>query len=115
MKISDSIDGDVVVMQISGKISGADTDTVAQFHEKIHQYLDAGKNTFVIDFGAVPMMTSIGIGMLTRCLATVKGAKGHMVLTGVENVERIIDMVGLLRHFEVFDSIEDAKGAMATR
>lgn len=115
MKISDSIDGNVVVMQISGKISGADSDVVAQFHEKIHQHIDAGKSSFVIDFGKVPMMTSIGIGMLTRCFATIKEAEGHMVLTNVENVERIIDMVGLLRYFQVFDSVEDAKSAMMAR
>jgi anti-anti-sigma factor len=114
MKISDSIDGNFVVFQISGKISGTDSDTVAQFHEKVHGHIKAGRNHFIIDFGSVPMMTSIGIGMLTRCLTTVKTAEGDMALTGVENVERIIDMVGILRHFAVFDSIEEAKGSIAT-
>ncbi len=103
MKFKDfEADGGVIVLELSGKIMGGEETTM--FHGKLHEYIQAGKRSFVIDLKSVEWMNSVGLGMLISALTTVKNAKGRLVLANITNIESILSMTRLISVFEHFDS-----------
>ena len=81
MKFTDSLDGDIVHFQLSGKIMSHE-DSMTRFHGQMHEYINLNKKSVVIDLSKIEMMTSVGLGMLISALATVRNAGGRMVWTG---------------------------------
>ena len=78
MKFKDILDGDVVTLDVSGKIMGGEETTM--FHGKIHEYINQNKKYFVVDLKNVDWMNSVGLGMLISSLTTVKNSGGRLVL-----------------------------------
>ena len=111
MKVSDAIEGDVGIFELSGKIMGGDESTL--FFGKIREYLNYHKLNFVIDMKDVLWSNSLGLGMLIAALATVKKADGQMVLANVTNVQDLLAMTQLIRVFETYDSREEAMQSFA--
>ena len=111
MKISDTIEGDVVILELSGKIMGGDESTL--FHGKIREYLNYNKLKFVIDMKDILWSNSIGLGMLITALTTVKKADGQTVLANVTNIQDLLAMTQLIRVFETYDSREEAMQSFA--
>ena len=62
MKFDDSLQGNVVVLDVAGKIMGGEETTM--FHGKIHEYITQNKKNFVVDMKKVDWMNSVGLGML---------------------------------------------------
>lgn len=106
MKFNDSLEGNVVVLDVSGKIMGGEETTM--FHGKIHEYINQNKKSFVVDLKNVDWMNSVGLGMLISALTTVKGAKGRLVLANITKIESVLTITRLITVFEHFDSRADA-------
>ncbi|MBU8932823.1 MAG: STAS domain-containing protein [candidate division Zixibacteria bacterium] len=106
MKFNDSLEGNVVVLEVSGKIMGGDETTM--FHGKIHEYITANNKNFVVDLAKVDWMNSVGLGMLISALTTVKNSGGRLVLANITKIESILTITRLITVFEHFDSREDA-------
>ena len=106
MKCVDSLQGSIVVFDVSGKIMGGEETTL--FHGKIHEYINQNKNNFVIDMAKVDWMNSIGLGMLISALTTVKNSKGRLVLTNITKIESILTITRLISVFEHYDSRKEA-------
>ncbi|MDH4156919.1 MAG: STAS domain-containing protein, partial [candidate division Zixibacteria bacterium] len=102
MKFDDSLDGNVVVLDVSGKIMGGEETTL--FHGKIHEYITQNKKNFVVDMKKVDWMNSVGLGMLISALTTVKNAGGRLVLSDITKIESILTITRLISVFEHFDS-----------
>lgn len=111
MRFKDFIEGDVVVIEISGKIMGGEETTM--FHGRIHEYISQKKTNIIIDLKDVNWMNSVGLGMLISALTTVKNAGGRLVLANITNIEAILTITRLISVFEHFDSREDALKAFA--
>lgn len=111
MKFKDTLEGDVVLMTLSGKIMGGEETTL--FRGKIYEYLDLNKKGFVIDLNKVEWSNSAGIGMLVAGYVSAKKAGGRMVLANITNIKNLLAMTRLLQVFECYDSVNEAKEALA--
>jgi len=111
MKFDDFLEGDVAVIDVSGKIMGGEETTL--FHGKIHEYIQQNKKNIVIDLSKVDWMNSVGLGMLISALTTVKNAGGRLVLANITKIESILTITRLISVFEHYDTREEALKAMA--
>lgn len=111
MKFDDFLEGNVVVLDVSGKIMGGEETTL--FHGKIHEYITQNKKSFVVDLKNVDWMNSVGLGMLISALTTVKNAQGRLVLANITKIESILTITRLISVFEHFDSRDEALKAFA--
>ena len=111
MKFDDILEGDIVILEISGKIMGGDE--TAKFHDKLHEYIKNNKKNVIIDLAKVDWMNSIGLGMLISALTTVRNAGGKLVLANIDKIESILTITRLISVFEHHDSRELALKAFA--
>ncbi len=106
MKFEDSLEGNIVIIEVSGKIMGGEETTM--FHGKIHEYIQLNKKNIVIDLGRVDWMNSVGLGMLISALTTVKNAGGRLVLANISKIESILTITRLISVFEHYDNRKEA-------
>jgi len=106
MKFEDSVTGDVVIMDVSGKIMGGEETTM--FHGKIHEYISGNKKNIVVDLAKTDWMNSVGLGMLISALTTVKNAGGRLVLANIDKIESILTITRLIKVFEHYGSRDEA-------
>ena len=111
MKFEDSLQGDIVVFNVSGKIMGGEETTM--FHGKMHEYIQRNKKNVVIDLAKVEWMNSVGLGMLISALTTVKNSGGRLVLANITKIESILTITRLITVFEHYDSRDDALKSFA--
>jgi len=111
MKFEDKLEGDVVILDLSGKIMGGEETTL--FHGKIHEYISQNKKNILVDLNKVDWMNSVGLGMLISALTTVKNAGGRLILTNITKIESILTITRLISVFEHYDSREEAIKAFA--
>jgi anti-sigma B factor antagonist len=111
MKFEDSLEGNIVLIEVSGKIMGGEETTM--FHGKIHEYIQLNKTNVVIDLGKVDWMNSVGLGMLISALTTVKNAGGRLVLANISKIESILTITRLISVFEHYDSRQEAIDSFA--
>ena len=102
MKFEDKLEGNVAILDLSGKIMGGEETTL--FHGKIHEYISVNKKNILVDLNKVDWMNSVGLGMLISALTTVKNAGGRLVLANITKIEAILTITRLISVFEVFDS-----------
>ncbi len=106
MKFVDRLEGEIVILEVSGKIMGGEETTM--FHGKIHEYINQNKKNIVVDLAKVDWMNSVGLGMLISALTTVKNSGGRLVLANIDKIESILTITRLISVFEHFDSREAA-------
>ncbi|MEA1980776.1 MAG: STAS domain-containing protein [candidate division Zixibacteria bacterium] len=106
MKFTDNLEGNIVSLNVSGKIMGGEETTM--FHGKIHEYINQNKNNFIIDLKKVEWMNSVGLGMLISALTTVKNSGGRLVLANIDKIESILTITRLISVFEHYESHDDA-------
>ncbi len=111
MKFEDSLLGDIVVMDVSGKIMGGEETTM--FHGKLHEYINQNKKNIVVDLSKVDWVNSVGLGMLISALTTVKNAGGRLVLANITKIESILTITRLISVFEHYDSRDEALKSFA--
>jgi anti-sigma B factor antagonist len=111
MKFEDKLEGDVVILDLTGKIMGGEETTL--FHGKIHEYISQNKKNILVDLKKVDWMNSVGLGMLISALTTVKNSGGRLVLANITKIESILTITRLISVFEHFDSREEALKAFA--
>lgn len=111
MKFEDFLEGEIVVINVSGKIMGGDETTL--FHGKIHEYILANKKNIIIDLANVDWMNSVGLGMLISALTTVKNSGGRLVLANITKIESILTITRLISVFEHYDSRKEALGSFS--
>jgi anti-sigma B factor antagonist len=110
MKFDDSLQGDIVILDISGKIMGGEETTM--FHGRIHEYLTRNKKKFVLDLAKTDWMNSVGLGMLISALTSVKNSGGRLVLANITKIESVLTITRLISVFEHYDNRDDAIKAL---
>lgn len=106
MKFTDHLEGDIAIIDVSGKIMGGEETTM--FHGKIHEFINLNKKSIVVDLSSVDWMNSVGLGMLISALTTVKNAGGRLVLANIDKIESILTITRLISVFEHYESRQDA-------
>lgn len=110
MRFDDHLDGDIVILDVSGKIMGGEETTM--FHGKIHEYMNQNKKRIIVDLAKVDWMNSVGLGMLISALTTVKNAGGRLVLANITKIESVLTITRLISVFEHYDSRDAALKAL---
>jgi anti-anti-sigma factor len=112
MDFKHTVDGEVVIVSLSGKIMGGE-DTIL-CRDRLHRYVDEGKKHFIMDMGDVEWTNSQGLGMLIGCYISVKRAGGNLLLARTANINAILEMTRLNQVFDCFGSVEEALSSFAS-
>lgn len=101
---------DIVVVAISGDMMGGPGGS--QFHGKLSELRDSGKQRVVADLSSVQLMNSSGLGMLIGALTTMRNAGGDLRLAAVtDRVESLLRITKLDDVFLHFSTVDEAVGS----
>jgi len=113
MKMKDQLQGDVVVIDVAGKVMASNELTLLR--GRIQYYLELHKRRFVVDFKRVDWMNSTGLGALIATNASIQRAGGSLALANITNIQNLLNITQLVRFFSIFDSRDDALRAVSPR
>ncbi|MET9337061.1 MULTISPECIES: STAS domain-containing protein [unclassified Nonomuraea] len=109
-------DGRFALLQAVGDL---DLTTVPRMRAEIDTVLAAMLATMeqphlAIDLSQVPFCDSVGLGLLVSTLTRVRQQRGRlMLIVGDGMIPHLLTITNLDRHFEVTDSIDEARQALA--
>ena len=107
MQIQHDVSGDVAVLHLQGKIMGGPDAT--SLHEKLHELIDKGTLSVVVDLEGVAWMNSSGLGILIGGLSALRKSGGDLRLARVtEKIEEVLRITKLDRVFDIYGNNDDA-------
>ena len=107
MQIDERSIGDVLVLDIKGRITLGEGDELLK--DKVNSLLNQGTKKIVLNLAEVPYVDSAGLGEIVRTYTTVSRQGGSLKLLNL--TKRITDLLAitkLLTVFEVYESETDA-------
>ena len=107
MTIDERNVGDVVILDIKGKITLGEGDELLK--DKVNSLVNQGRRKILLNFGDVPYVDSAGLGEIVRTYTTVSRQGGSLKLLSL--TKRITDLLAitkLLTVFETFDTESEA-------
>lgn len=97
----------VTVIEPKGKIMGGPEST--ELHDLLHDLIDQGRKSVVIDLGKVDWMNSTGLGLLISGLTTLRKSGGELKLANVtDKIQSLLTITKLVTIFKSFDSVDEA-------
>jgi len=112
MQIEERTSGDVLILDIKGRITLGEGDELLK--DKVNSLLNQGKKKIVLNLAEVPYIDSAGLGEIVRTYTTVSRQGGSLKLLSL--TKRITDLLAitkLLTVFETFDTESDAVQSFA--
>jgi len=107
MQIEERPTGDVVVLDLKGKMTLGEGDELLK--DKINSLVHQGRRKVVLNLEGVPYIDSAGLGEIVRTYTTISRQGGSMKLLNL--TKRITDLLSitmLLTVFETYDNEADA-------
>ena len=107
MQIEERAVGDVVVLDLKGRITLGEGDELLK--DKVNSLVNQGHKKIVLNLADVPYIDSAGLGEIVRTYTTVSRQGGSLKLLNL--TKRITDLLAitkLLTVFETFDSENEA-------
>lgn len=106
MKVQRTDYGALAVLSPHGDLAGDEIDV---FRQETRHCLDGGGADLIVDCGGVGGFDSAGLECLTELSRECRERGGGLKLCGLDAVGRkIFEITRLMRHFEIFDDVEDA-------
>jgi anti-sigma B factor antagonist len=107
MKISQSSENAVAVLDLEGNLTVGDADT--EFSETIERLLDRGTASIVVDLAKVEMVDSTGLGSLVRSHHRCVQAGGSLRLVNLRfQVWELFQTARLVGIIPIFDDMQRA-------
>jgi anti-sigma B factor antagonist len=107
MQIEERVVGDVVVLDLKGKITLGEGDELLK--DKVNSLVNQGYKKIVLNLGGVPYIDSAGLGEVVRTYTTVSRQGGSLKLLNLtKRITDLLSITKLLTVFETFDSEQDA-------
>lgn len=107
MKIKRQDAGDVVILEVSGKVMGGPD--AEKFKGVISGLIEEGCKKLLVDLSDVPWMNSSGVGILISAYTSMKNAGAAVKFLNInERVKSILMVTKLLTVFESYYSRDDA-------
>jgi anti-sigma B factor antagonist len=107
MQIDERKVGEVVILDLKGKLTLGDGDELLR--SKINGLVLAGQKRIVLNLGEVPYIDSAGLGEVVRSYTTVKKHEGVLKLLSLtKRITDLLSITKLLTVFETFDSENEA-------
>jgi anti-sigma B factor antagonist len=101
--------GDVVVVDLDGKVSIGETNR--QLHEALKALVSEGTIKIVLDLAKVKGIDSSGLGEIVAGYSTLKANGGLMVLANMP--KRVTDLMTITKLYTVFDVFESESAALS--
>ncbi len=112
MKIVERQVGDVVILDLHGKILIGEGDDALR--EAVTRLSDAGKTKIVLNLADVPYVDSAGLGEIVRTYTTVSRKGGKLKLLNLtKKIQDLLSITKLLTVFETYDSENEAVRSFA--
>ena len=111
MNIADRMIGDVVVVDVSGKITLGDGGDMA-LKDKMRSLIQQGRNKILLNLGDVSYVDSSGIGELVSSYTTTSNQGGHLKLLNL--TKKIQDLLMITKLLTVFQTYEDEQEAVSS-
>jgi anti-sigma B factor antagonist len=112
MQITERSVGDVMVLDIKGKITLGEGDE--QLKDKVNSLVNQGHRKMVLNLAEVPYLDSAGLGEVVRAYTTVSRQGGSLKLLNLtKRITDLLSITKLLTVFETFDSEDDAVRSFA--
>jgi anti-sigma B factor antagonist len=107
MKITERLVGDVVLLDLQGKILIGEGDD--QLREAVTKLADSGKTKILLNLAEVPYVDSAGLGEIVRCYTTVSRKGGKLKLLHLtKKIQDLLAITKLLTVFETYENEEEA-------
>jgi anti-sigma B factor antagonist len=112
MQIDQRSVGDVVVLDLKGKITLGEGDELLK--DKVNSLVNQGHKKIVLNLAEVPYIDSAGLGEIVRTYTTVSRQGGSLKLLNLtKRITDLLSITKLLTVFETFDSEKDAVGSFS--
>ena len=107
MQIDERAVGDVVVLDLKGKITLGKGDELLK--DKVNSLLNQGLKKIVLNLADVPYIDSAGLGEIVRTYTTVSKQGGSLKLLNLtKRITDLLSITKLLTVFETFDNENEA-------
>ena len=107
MQIEERTVGDVVVLDLKGRITLGDGDQLLK--DKVNSLVNQGNKRIVLNLGGVPYIDSAGLGEIVGSYTTVSRQGGSLKLLNLtKKITDLLAITKLLTVFETFDSEDEA-------
>src|SRR4051812_26718768 len=107
MQIDQRAVGDVVILDLKGKITLGEGDELLK--DKVNSLVNQGHRKIVLNLADVPYIDSAGLGEIIRTYTTVSRQGGRLKLLGLtKRITDLLSITKLLTVFETFESEDDA-------
>jgi anti-sigma B factor antagonist len=108
MQISERSAGDVMIVDVSGKITLGDGGDV-MLKDKMQSLIQQGKKKVLLNLGDVSYVDSAGLGEIVQAYATInKGGGALKLLNTTKRIKDLLSITKLLTVFECHDNETDA-------
>ena len=112
MKIVERQVGDVVILDLHGKILIGEGDDALR--EAVTRLTDSGKTKILLNLADVPYVDSAGLGEIVRTYTTVSRKGGKLKLLNLtKKIQDLLSITKLLTVFETYESEADAVSSFA--
>jgi len=107
MKLKATQHGSVTVIALEGNLMGGPD--AGALNNRLHELVEAGKTSVVVDMGDVGFINSTGLGLLIGGVTTMRNAGGNLKLARTsEKIAGLIKIAKLQTVFETYDSVQAA-------
>lgn len=107
MHIEERVVGDVMVLDLKGRITLGDGDELLK--DKVNSLINQGRKRLLLNLAEVPYIDSAGLGQIVRTYTTVSRQGGHLKLVSLtKRITDLLSITKLLTVFETFESEADA-------
>ncbi len=107
MQIEERAVGDVVVLDLKGRVTLGDGDELLK--DKVNSLVNRGFKKIVLNLAEVPYVDSAGLGEIVRTYTTVSRQAGSLKLLNLtKRISDLLSITKLLTVFETFDSENEA-------
>ena len=108
MQITERAVGDVMVLDVKGKITLGEGDELLK--DKVNSLVNQGHKKMVLNLADVPYLDSAGLGEVVRAYTTVSRQGGSLKLLGL--TKRITDLLSITKLLTVFETFETENEAV---
>ena len=102
MQIDERTVGDVVVLDLKGKITLGKGDELLK--DKVNSLVNQGHKKILLNLAEVPYIDSAGLGEIVRTFTTVSRQGGSLKLLNL--TKRITDLLAITKLLTVFETFE---------
>jgi anti-sigma B factor antagonist len=110
MKLSTRKNGNVIVIDVDGKIVLGEGDV--EIKRTVDDFIKKSNKNFLLNLTRVPYLDSAGLGEIIRCFTTLRKSGGSLKLLSPNS--RIVDLLTITKLLDVFDTYDNESAAIAS-